>query len=68
MRFQSGPCNPTEALIGMQLLYLTTAIYPSIWSSEKSTIILMVIIFTPFFSAVFLNFIIKKNYTYHELI
>jgi hypothetical protein len=67
MRFQSGPCNPTEALIGMQFLYLITAIYPSIWSSEKSEILLMIIVTILSFSSV-LSFLssVKQIYIYHK--
>jgi hypothetical protein len=67
MRFQSGPCNPTEALIGMQLLYLIKAIYPSIWSSEKSEILLMIIVTILSFSSV-LSFLSSVNqiYIYHK--
>ena len=67
MRFQPGPCNPTEALLLMQLLYLIKSIYPSIWSSDKSQLALMIIIIISSFSSI-LSFVssIKQIYLYHQ--
>ncbi|CAF0976676.1 unnamed protein product [Rotaria sp. Silwood1] len=70
MRFLPGPCNPTEALIGMQLIYLITAIYPLIWMSEKSKLLLMIII-VPFLSlSAILSFFssLKKIHIHHKCV
>lgn len=63
MRFQPGPCNPTEALLLMQFFYLFKSIYPSIWSSDRSQQALMIIIIISSFSSI-LSFLssIKQIY------
>lgn len=68
MRFQSGPCNPTEALIGMQLFYLITSIYPLIWSYYISKQLLMFIIIPILFLSSILSFLssLKQIYIYHK--
>ncbi|CAF4499232.1 unnamed protein product [Rotaria socialis] len=68
MRFQSGPCNPTEALIGMQLIFLITAIYPSLWTYEKSKLFLMLTIVPILSFSAILSFIssLKQIHIYHK--
>ncbi|CAF3321015.1 unnamed protein product [Rotaria socialis] len=68
MRFQSGPCNPTEALIGMQLIFLITAIYPSLWTYEKSKLLLMLTIVPILSFSAILSFIssLKQIHIYHK--
>ena len=67
MRFQPGPCNPTEALLLMQFLYLIKSIYPSIWSGEKAEIPLMIIIILSSLSSIF-SFLssMKQIYLYYQ--
>lgn len=68
MRFQSGPCNPTEALIGMQIFYFLTSIYPSIWSYDISIKLLMFIIIPILFLSSIISFLssIKHIYIYYK--
>lgn len=67
MRFQPGPCNPTEALLLMQIFYLIKSIYPSIWSNEISRIPLMIIIILSSLSSIFAWISsMKQIYQYHQ--
>lgn len=68
MRFQPGPCNPTEALIGMQLIYLITAINPSLWYHEKSKLMLMIVIIPILSFSAILSFLssIKQIHMHHK--
>ena len=68
MRFQSGPCNPTEALIGMQLFYLITSFYPSLWSHQMSILLLMYLIIPVFCLTSIFTFVssLKQIYISHK--
>jgi len=70
MRFQSGPCNPTEALIGMQFFYLITSIYPSIWSYDISKNLLIFFFVPILFILSILSFLssIKQIYIHHKYV
>jgi len=68
MRFQIGFCNPTEALIGMQLFYFLTSIYPSIWTHKQAQFMLISILIPILFISSILTFYssIKQIYFYHK--
>ncbi|CAF1075175.1 unnamed protein product [Rotaria sordida] len=68
MKFRPGPCNPTEALVTMQLLYLIAAIYPLIWTSEKSKLLLMIIIVPVLSLSAILSFLssLKQIHIHHK--
>jgi hypothetical protein len=67
MRFQKGLCNPTEALIGMQFIYLITSIIPSLWSYQISKYLLMYLIIPILcFSSILTFFSSLKQIYIHE--
>jgi hypothetical protein len=70
MRFQSGPCNPTEALIGMQLFCVITSIYPSIWSYDIPKNFLIFLFVPILFVSSIISFLSSLNqiYIHHKYI